>query len=397
MKPVFSPADLLLPVTEYEKWSVIACDQFTSQPEYWQEAEKIVGDAPSTLRITLPEVYLGEGAEERIAAINRTMLDYCSRGVLREVKDAMVYVERETRDGLRRGLVGTVDLADYDYHAGAASLIRATEQTVLERIPPRVRIRKDATLELPHVLLLFDDPENTVFSALAQNEAHLSPAYDFDLMLSGGHIRGQFLDAAAQAAVQKAIEALQKNCGGLLFAVGDGNHSLATAKECAALCDAPAAQKALVELVNIHDPSLIFEPIYRVLFHADAAQVLADCKASLGAGYTGADAQRLTVMWQGGEESFAVRPGGKLTVATLQSFLDGYLREHPALSIDYIHGEDTVRDLCSKAQTVGFLFEGMKKEELFDAVRADGALPRKTFSMGHAQDKRYYLEARRIR
>ena len=395
MKTVFSAENLLLPRTDPTRWAVIACDQFTSQPEYWREAEKLVGDAPSALRVVLPEVYLGQDEEARVAAINRTMREYTENGVLEEHPDSMIYVERQTRTGVRHGLIGTIDLDDYDFRPGSDSLIRATEQTVLERIPPRVRIRRDAPLELPHVLLLMDDPDNTVLGPLGQMTDHRRPAYDFDLMLDGGHIRGDFLDAEAQTAVAAALARLQETCRGLLFAVGDGNHSLATAKSCVSVD--PASHRALVELVNLHDPSLVFEPIYRVLFHADVPSMWTELTRDLEAGYTGADAQRLVRVTAQEETAVTVRPTGHLPVATLQGWLDGYLARHPEVGIDYIHGEDTVRMLCREPDTVGFLFDGMRKDELFEAVRADGALPRKTFSMGTAHDKRYYFEARRIR
>ena len=392
---IFHAADLYLPQTDPQKWSVVACDQFTSQPEYWQAAAEAAGDAPSALHVVLPEVYLGQNEEGRIADINATMHEYLQNGVLKEYKNAMIYVQRQTVDGLRRGLVGVIDLAAYDYHAGADSLIRATEQTVLERIPPRVRIRRDAALELPHVLLLIDDPDGTVIEPLDGCDG-LQTAYEFDLMLDGGHIKGSFLDEQAQQQVLNALDKLQQTCRGLLFAVGDGNHSLATAKECAALNDFPAAQQALVELVNIHDESLIFEPIYRVIFDADTEALLDALQRELGAEQDEA-AQTVTAVTADGQRTLRLRAAQKLTVGTLQSWLDAYLKQNPALHIDYIHGEEVVRELCKQKNTVGFLFEGMKKEELFEAVRCDGALPRKTFSMGHAKDKRYYMEARRIR
>ncbi len=390
------PARLLLPTVDLPRWSVIACDQYTSEPDYWQRAEAIVGDAPSTLRITLPEIYLNDRPEQRIAAINATMTRYLDEGVFRACPDSLMYIERETSAGLRRGLLGVIDLEEYDYRPGSHTLIRATEQTVVERIPPRVAIRRDAPLELPHVLLLTDDPARTVIEPLAAQKARFAQAYDFDLMLGGGHIAGWQVDAAAAERVDAALRALVSGQDDpLLFAVGDGNHSLATAKECYRLSGNPLSRYALVEVVNIHDPSIQFEPIYRVLFSADAADVTAALRAALDG--DAADGQAVTVVSAAGEETLSLRPTSKLPVGTLQAFLDDYLAAHPDVRIDYIHGADTLRTLARQEGAVGFLFEGMGKSDLFPAIRADGSLPRKTFSMGHAADKRYYLEARAIR
>lgn len=384
-------ADILLPENGFDTWSVVACDQYTSEPDYWDAVEKTVGDAPSTLRITLPEIYLNEDPAPRIAAINSTMAAYLASGVLHAHPDSMVYIERDTSAGVRRGLLGVIDLEEYDYRPGSKTLIRATEQTVVERIPPRVAIRKDAPLELPHVLLLMDDAAHTVLGAV---ETEDRPIYDFDLMQGGGHIRGSLLTKAAQAEVKAALAALLDGQEDpLLFAVGDGNHSLATAKECYLRDPNPKNRYALVEVVNIHDDSIQFEPIYRVLFGADIADVTAKLEALCGEG----DTQAVTCVTAEGEQVLHLTPTSKLPVGTLQAFLDAYLKEHPDVTIDYIHGEDTVRRLCAEEGVLGFLFDGMGKEDLFPAIRQDGSLPRKTFSMGHAADKRFYLECRAIR
>jgi len=384
-------ADILLPENGFDTWSVVACDQYTSEPDYWDAVEKTVGDAPSTLRITLPEIYLNEDPAARIAAINDTMAAYLASGVLHTHPDSMVYIERDTSAGVRRGLLGVIDLEEYDYRPGSKTLIRATEQTVVERIPPRVAIRKDAPLELPHVLLLMDDAAHTVLGAVETEER---PIYDFDLMQGGGHIRGSLLTKAAQRRVQAALAALLDGQEDpLLFAVGDGNHSLATAKECYLRSPNPKNRYALVEVVNIHDDSIQFEPIYRVLFGADMADVMAKLEALCGEG----DTQAVTCVTAEGERVLHLAPTSKLPVGTLQAFLDAYLKEHPDVTIDYIHGEDTVRRLCAEKGVLGFLFDGMGKEDLFPAIRQDGSLPRKTFSMGHAADKRFYLECRAIR
>lgn len=391
-------ADILLPENNFEKWAVVACDQFTSEPEYWQNADNFVGETPSALRVVLPEVYLEGDIEARIDNINATMLEYLNNGVLKEHKNTMIYVERTQSDGtVRHGIIGAIDLCDYDYKKGSKALIRATEQTVIERIPPRVKIRKDAAIELPHVLLLVDDPQKTVIEPLKNKKNNMKPAYDFELMLGGGHIKGWFIEQEDIERIGVSVDKLIENDSDkLMFAVGDGNHSLATAKECSLLTDSEAAKSALVEVVNIHDDSICFEPIYRVLFDVNPEDVVKDLNEALGGGYSGADAQVITCVFGGKEITVSVKPTSKLPVGTLQTWLDEYIAEKQ-MKIDYIHGDDVVRDLTKNGKNIGFLFDGMRKDELFEAVRSDGSLPRKTFSMGHAADKRYYIEARKIK
>ncbi len=390
------PANILLPKNGFEKWAVVACDQFTSEADYWKQVETNVGDQPSALKVTLPEIYLEDGdTEKRISDINNNMLKYLNDCVLEEHKSSMIYVERTQSDGtVRHGIVGAVELSDYDYRKGSDALIRATEQTVVERIPPRVKIRKDAPIELPHVLLLADDPEKTVIEPITAVKDELTVAYDFDLMQGGGHIKGWFLREDDIVRVGEAVNALAKNDSKMMFAVGDGNHSLATAKECSKLNDSPLSQSALVEVVNIHDDSIQFEPIYRVLFGVDPEEVLIELKKDLG--YDGEDAQRFICCYGENEVEITLRPTSKLPVGTLQTWLDEYIKANN-IKIDYIHGEDVVRTLSKENGNLGFIFDGMKKQELFPAVAADGSLPRKTFSMGHAADKRYYIEARKIK
>lgn len=416
--PIFSAANILLPdfkKTNGTLWSVVACDQYTSEPSYWEEVEKQVGNAPSTLRLMLPEIYLGEGAN-RIPAIHAGV-EQALRDTLIPHPDSMIYLERTLSDRtVRRGLIGKVDLEAYDYNRGSVSPIRATEGTVLSRIPPRVAVRRGAKLELPHVMLLIDDPQKTVIEPLsARSDGRL--AYDFELMQNGGHVRGTFLSADAQKEVVRALDALVKpetfgarygdgSLAPLLFAVGDGNHSLASAKAYyeelkERLGDAALshpARYALAEIVNLHDDALAFEPIYRVLFDVDTDDLLGELRKYL-AGLNGTAApQALTAILSDREVAMPVpHPCAQLAVGTLQSFLDAYLEKHPGVGIDYIHGEDTVRSLVSEAPgRLGFLFSGMQKDDLFRTVLYDGALPRKTFSMGHAQDKRFYLECRKI-
>ncbi len=393
----FYPADILLPKDGFEKWSVVACDQFTSEVDYWNAVEEKVGDAPSALRITLPEIYLEDGdTEQRIADINSAMKQYLENGVFQEYKNAMIYVERTQSDGtIRHGIVGAVNLSDYDYRKGSKAMIRATEQTVIERIPPRVKIRRDASLELPHVLLLTDDPKRTVIEPLTVVKDELTVVYDFDLMQGGGHITGWLLRPEdierVQNALNQLVEALEDK---MMFAVGDGNHSLATAKECSGLSESMPAKSALVEIVNIHDDSIKFEPIYRVLFGVDPEKVLDDLNRDLG--YNGADAHIFNCCYGENEVELSLKPASKLPVGTLQAWLDDYIKANN-VKIDYIHGEDVVRSLSKQSGNLGFIFDGMRKDELFPAVLGDGSLPRKTFSMGHAADKRYYIEARKIK
>ncbi len=382
----FGTADILLPKAGFDKWSVVACDQYTSQPDYWEELDRQVGNAPSTLRITLPEVYLeSPDVEKRIAAVNATMKQYLDDGLFREYKDAMIFVERTLADGrTRRGIVGAVDLTAYDYNIGSTSPIRATEGTVLSRIPPRVAIRKDAPLELPHIMILIDDPENKIVPAAPDGEV----LYDTDLLMNGGHIRGSLM---SQAAVENALTRLaeQGKTRALLFAMGDGNHSLATAKACYDP-ENPLSRYALAEIVNIHDPALDFEPIYRVVFGVEPEALIAEAKAH----FADASEHPVTVICAEKTDAFAV---DGLAAGSLQGFIDDYLTRHPEASVDYIHGEDTVKELAAKDNAVGFLFDGIRKDELFPYVEAYGALPRKTFSMGEAHDKRFYMECRKIK
>ena len=417
----FKTAPILLPdFSGYSgtAWSCVACDQYTSEPAYWEEADAIAANAPSALRLIIPEVYLSE-TETRKPLVLSAMEDYL-KGVLTEHPDSMILVERTLGSGETRwGIVGAVDLMTYDYKRGADSLIRATEATVAERIPARTTVRREAPIELPHVMMLIDDRQKTVVEPLAAVKDTLPVAYDHDLMQKSGHLKGYFLTPALVAQTESALAALitpeamaerygKEGLAPLLFAVGDGNHSLAAAKTCfeeirAAMGDEAAmnhpARYALCEVVNLYDESLRFEPIYRVAFGVDPDHVLA-AFASYVAGLSG-EASPQTVEWVSGGRSGTLvipAPAVALPVGTVQDFLDGYMKTAPAgASVDYIHGEDTARSLANRPDAIAFLFDGMAKEELFSTVISDGALPRKTFSMGHAEDKRFYTEARRIR
>ncbi len=397
MKYHFNGADILLPKENFDKWSVVACDQYTSEQKYWDDVKNIVGDSPSALNIILPEIYLSDDNSSAVSSINENMKSYLENGVFETYENAMIYVERDSNNTKRLGIVGVIDLEDYDYNKGSDALIRATEQTVLERIPPRVAIRKDAPLEMPHVMLLIDDKDRKVIEPLADKKSGFDKAYDFELMQGGGHIEGYFIDKDTQVMVQNALESLlQGENNDMLFAVGDGNHSLATAKECYRLNPTQQNRYALVEIVNIHDNSIEFEPIYRVMFNIDVEDFMTKFMEAhaVSSGDTTHDYECVT---KNGSEHITVKATAKLPVGTLQVFIDEYLKENKDVKIDYIHGEQVVYDLCKEDNTLGFIFEGMGKDDLFPAVTADGSLPRKTFSMGHAHDKRYYIEARKIK
>ncbi len=389
----FSAADILLPKTEFEPWATIACDQYTSEPEYWDNVKEAAGDNPSALNIVLPEVFLSSDNSEQINIINKNMQDYIDNDIFSEYKDSLIFVERIQSDGkCRRGIVGKIDLECYDYRAGTTAEIRATEQTVLSRIPPRVKIRKNAPLELPHVMLLFDDIEDKIFSYLIASKNRFNKVYDFTLMCNAGNITGYLLDDEAKNTVLSLLEELKQQNNGFLFCVGDGNHSLATAKECYNQNPNELSRYALTEIVNIHDEALQFEPIYRVLFGVDPEALLGEFIKTTGEGN-----QKFTCVYGDKMCEIGVNPTAKLAVGTLQTFLDDYINRHPDVEIDYIHGEDSLKKLASRKNAIGFLFDGMQKSELFDAVNSDGSLPRKTFSMGHADDKRFYIEARKIK
>ena len=417
----FRPADILLPQNcDLGLWSVVACDQYTSQPEYWQRVEERVGRAPSSLRLILPESCLdGPSVETDIMEINNTMSRYLREERFALLPQTMIYVERTLHNGkLRRGLVGMVDLEQYDYEPGSPAQVRATEGTVLSRIPPRVAVRKNAPIELPHVMLLADDPERTVIEPLAREKAGMEQVYDFNLMERGGHLAGWKLGREQLSAVAGALQALADPAAFnarygtqdqpvLLFAVGDGNHSLATAKECyerqkkltpREQWDSLPARYALCELVNLHDASLEFEPIHRVVFGVEPERVVEELLSALPGAYRGeGDGHVLRFSHAGGKGAVTVpRPEAQLEVGTLQPFLDAYVKEHGG-SIDYIHGADVARDLAARPGNIAFLLPAMGKEQLFPTVIRDGVLPRKTFSMGEAHDKRFYLEARKIR
>lgn len=420
MNVPFKRANILLPKNaEMEKWAVVACDQYTSEPEYWKEVENIVGDAPSTLKITLPEIYLEQdNVAERIANINKEMDYLLSTSFFKTLDNSLIYLERTGADGkVRKGIIGMVDLEDYSYEKGSQSLIRATEGTVLERIPPRVRVRENASLELPHVMLLIDDEKKEIIEGLTDKVTSEDVVYDFDLMQNGGHVKGYKVPENLMDGIFKGLEELAdknnfeakynvKDKGVLLFSVGDGNHSLATAKACyenlkKTMSEEEAknspARYALVEVVNLHSDALEFEPIHRVVFGVEPAKMIEEFEKYYDVSRTPGEGQKVEYVYEGKSETLYIKnPKSNLAVGSLQMFIDSYIKEHGG-KVDYIHGDDVTKELGSKPGNIGFLLPPMAKTELFKTVILDGALPRKTFSMGHSYDKRYYLEARKIK
>ncbi len=412
-KNIFQPAEILLPKdADMEKWAVIACDQFTSDQAYWDRVREKAGDAPSTIHLILPEAELGsEGEAAHIAQINRTMQDYMEQGVFAAYPESYVYVERTLENGtIRKGLIGKLDLDAYDYRPGSTSAIRATEKTVTERIPPRQRVRRNAPIELPHILMLCDDHEKKLIEPVAARKDSMQKLYDFDLMEGGGRIRGWLVadeDARAfDAALTEYCEHVDEKYVGLpgvpmVFAVGDGNHSLATAKSCYEELKAAhpgedlsnhPSRWALVELENIHDEAQVFEPIHRVIVNTEPEKLLAALQEFCAP-------QGYEVRWYSGGKTGTVTldpARSELAVGALQGFLDAYLKDKPG-EIDYIHDDDALIALAKQDKAIGFLLPAMEKSQLFRGVIRDGALPRKTFSMGHSREKRYYLEGRKIK
>lgn len=419
------------PGTDLKKWAVIACDQFTSEPEYWDKVETTVGDAPSTLNLTFPEVYLEKpGGEERIQNIQATMKKYLDAGVF-EPREGLIYVERTVAGKTRKGIVLALDLERYDYTKGSSSLIRATEGTIVDRLPPRMKIREGAALEFPHILVLIDDPNRTVIEPLMAAKSQLEKIYDFDLMLDSGHLAGYAVSGGFENQVVEALRGLAQpetfaakyGIGAdqpvLLFAMGDGNHSLATAKaiwekiKSQVGMDHPA-RYALVEIENVHDEGLEFEPIHRVLFGLKQ-DLYAALESAFGANYSytpvasaeemvkavdNASGEKQAIGLVGGGKQFGVveiaNPSSNLPVGTIQAFLDPFVKNGGAEKIDYVHGEDVTVRLGLQAGNAGIYLPGMSKSDLFKTVILDGALPRKTFSMGEAREKRFYMEARKI-
>lgn len=493
MSNCFNPANILLPndCIDMKKWSVIACDQFTSQADYWDAVEKYVADAPSTLNVVFPEIYLGtitnqendcnssgDGVkndketgrktkyasmtdDERIKYINTTMDTYLTDGTLKQaVADGYVLVERTTESGVRLGIVGLIDLDDYDFDPKKKTLIRATEGTVISRIPPRVKIREHAAIELPHVMLLVDDPIDRqkidgCQGAIQEDAANIAAVkhgiieyvyairdtlrklYDTELMQGGGHIRGYAIEGEAAKQVTEAFAAKQESCGGFLFAVGDGNHSLATAKTCwenikksgkftEEQLKTHPARHALVEICNLHSEALEFKPIHRLLTNIDVKDMLSFFEAEITKqGLESTEGDEIVFEYVESGSCDSVKPangnevvsensagsciapiknsginitnrGDRLPVEILQGILDKYLETHGNVEIDYIHGDEALHGLVKETKGCGIFLQSIDKSTLFPAINAGGVLPRKTFSIGEANEKRYYMECHKI-
>lgn len=473
MSNCFNPANILLPNDgiDMEKWSVIACDQFTSQADYWDAVEKYVSDAPSTLNVVFPEIYLGTTTKQendsnspmngvkndketggktkyasmtdtdRIKYINTTMDTYLADGTLKQaVADGYVLVERTTESGVRLGIVGLIDLDDYDFDPKKKTLIRATEGTVISRIPPRVKIREHAAIELPHVMLLVDDPVDGQNGQLCKNESQenavniaaikhgiiesvyairdsLRKLYDTDLMQGGGHICGYAIEGEAAMQVTEAFSAKQQSCGGFLFAVGDGNHSLATAKTCwenikksgkftEEQLKTHPARYALVEICNLHSEALEFKPIHRLLTNVDVKDMMSFFEAEIKKqGLESAEGDEIVFEYFESESGDSAKTanginitnrGDRLPVEILQGILDKYLETHDNVVIDYIHGDEALHGLVKETKGCGIFLQSIDKSTLFPAINAGGVLPRKTFSIGEANEKRYYMECHKI-
>ena len=408
------PAQILLPGAGVrpETWACIACDQYTSEPEYWEKAFAVAGSAPSAIRLILPEYDL-KNAGTLIPRIHSAMADYLAKGLLSPAVDpGFILCERTVVSGTRLGLVCAVDLEQYSFEKGSLPLVRPTEQTITDRLPPRLKIRRGAPVELTHIMILIDDPGRTVLEPLRAKKAALRRLYDFDLMMNGGHLAGWAVDTPELLAeVDRSMNALLDTKGEhpLLLAVGDGNHALATAKAywneireglTAEERETHPARFALCEIVNIHDEALLFEPIHRILTGTTRAQVMDDWRqyaADRGMSLQGAAGHRFTVVSADGEDAVTVSdPEGAIPCETIQKFLDDFLARHPGTGIDFIHGEGSLRALASKPETVGFLLPEIDKGAFFSDVVTLGVLPRKTFSMGEADEKRFYMEAKRI-
>lgn len=398
MKRCFTAADIMLPKTnEIDKWAVIACDQHTSDPAYWRSVRDFVGKSLSTLNLILPEAELSAATDKTIEIINYNMRKALADDAFVSYPNAYVYVERTLVDGsVRQGIVGMVDLEDYDYVYSEGVKLCATEETVLDRIPPRAKIRRNATMEFSHIILFCDDANCTIVEPVALRKDAMKKLYDFDLMMDGGHITGWLVSGEEAARLDAALEAYEQNN---FYMVSDGNHSLVTAKRCYeerrdsdSYVDGEPSRYAMVELENMNSSAIMFEPIHRLIVDTDVKKLLADMKTIEGE-------NGIDIPWFSGENSgvFSMKAnGGEMAVATLQNFLDQWLKEN-AGEIDYVHGDETVKNLADNETKIGFLLPKPGRAEMVDHIMTGKALPRKTFSLGHACEKRYYLEGRKIR
>lgn len=427
-------SEILIPNNQIdlEKWAVVACDQFTSQSEYWNTVEKMVGQSPSTYHLILPEAYLGTEKEQiHSSKINSSMEKYHKMQYFQKI-DGFIYIERYFNNSVRNGLIAALDLEKYDFTDGSESLIRATEGTIITRLPPRIKIRQNALLEIPHILVLIDDPDMSVIAPLGKSSNEMELLYDFRLMQNSGQLKGyhitspnlehkviQALEKLISPEIQSKKYGIEKNAPPLLFAVGDGNHSIATAKviwdeiKLNALEIHPA-RYTLVEIVNIHDKGIRFEPIHRLL-----KGVKEDWLSSIQNYFSNkidmqgvSDFETLSSTVTNNQTKDQVfgafdntnywlvrllEPCHTLTVGSIQKCIDVLILENQINDVDYIHGDDTILSLGSKPSNAGIYLSALKKDALFRSVIKDGALPRKTFSMGEAHQKRFYFECRKIK
>ncbi|MBE7092265.1 MAG: DUF1015 domain-containing protein [Clostridiales bacterium] len=396
-------ANILLPDEKADlfKYSCVACDQFTGDKEYWQQVDNLSKDAFSTYNLTFPEIYLSNDNSQRISLINETMTDYLNKNLFREIKDAMIYIERTLNNKkVRKGIVCACDLEEYEYKKGTKSLIRPTEGTIEDRLPPRVKIRENAPLELPHIMLLVNDPEKLLIEQISKDS--LTPLYETVLMQNGGSLKGWLIDKKEQERIFNTL--LKTDCKSgenvIRLAVGDGNHSLATAKKCwenlkPTLTEEEKlnhpARYALCEIVNLHDDALDFEPIHRVLYNVNVDEFIKTLNRNFDK-----NGQKITVITKDNIKDFYISPTHYLTVGSIQNIIDAYLKKNTGV-VDYIHEPDQVEKNAKSDNAVGILIPSLDKKDLFPAVLENGALPRKTFSMGMGIDKRYYFEARKIK
>ena len=405
----FKIPEILLPKTEYDysKWATIACDQFTSQPDYWESLKYFVGDNKSTLNLVFPEAYLETvDKEAEVKKINKNMEEYLASNMFDSYNN-FIYVERELEKGVvRKGIMIAVDLEAYDYSPNAKLPIRATERTVKERLPIRIEIRKDAPIEIPHICIFMDDREDKIMSSLKAKKKQMEKLYDFELSMNGGHITGYLVKD--NEALQKKIDALlnpelllekYKTEEELLFVVGDGNHSLATAKECWNLIKPTLSEEeqkthparyALCELQNIHDEAIVFEPIHRFIGGANEDFIEYLQRTVDGEG-------SVKIVYEGIERTILVDSDPTVAIADLQNAIDKYMEKHPGMYIDYIHGDDYLLDVAKEKDGIALFMPKIEKNTLFSYVTKHGVLPRKSFSMGHAESKRYYLECRIVK
>jgi len=403
--------DVLLPKnsTNMYKWATVACDQYTSEPEYWSDVEGIIENSPSTYNLMLPEIYLeNENVDSLIKKINQNMKDFIDSGLFEKYPQSFILTKRSTPySPVRTGLVAALDLEKYDFRKGAKASVRATEGTVTERIPPRMKVRKNAVLEMPHIMILIDDPQHTVIEPVANMLQGQAPLYSTELMKNGGSIEGYLInkECAPEAfdSIFASLENLSEKSDGFLFAVGDGNHSLASAKchyeelkKAGLPCE--KARYAMVEIVNLHDSGIIFEPIHRVVFNVDSAEILSyfkengcsiDCETE--------NSHKIPYITKSKQGNIYIpKASHMLAVGALQQILDVYVADNENVKIDYIHGENSLKELSTQENNIGFYLSSMDKNDLFPTVAEKGALPRKTFSMGEACEKRYYMECRII-